>query len=286
MNKTDVLKLFSKANQIPFRQPNYNHRCTNQCTLWHWKRGLATVCHEHRTVHFCGSACKVAEPSPGNEGMTCPITGYVVGTVPGERLQGNAFAKFGSSMTHNMASKGPAQSKSASYIQFCITETVETLFTSPVRKQMLLKTTLGIAGKIRMCLCKNNNSFRKASALLTRELKSSDHRLNGCVSIDHPYLKTLSVAIARYWGKFKFVGRQAVIHAFTAAVVDLLRNGFVLGDVVMIPKNEFVANFAPTQQQMPIILKIPSKVITGTTNQIYAESKTEDGVPLLQKRFV
>lgn len=286
MNEQEALICFSRVHKVPIRQPNYNHRCTNKCALWHWKKGVATVCHEHRTVHFCGSDCTIAQPSPGNEGMTCPITGYVVGMVPGEYLQGNAFDKFGSSMAHNTASKGPPQCKLTSTIQFCIARTIEILFTSPMRKQMLLKTTLGIAGKIRSSLCKSRNSFREASVVITRGLQLANQKLNGVVSDDHPYLKTLSTAIAKYWGKFNFTGRQVVIYAFTAAVVDLLRTGFLLGDVVMVPKDTFVAQFAPTQQQMPLLLKIPSKTITAATNQIYFESKTEDGVPLLQKRFV
>lgn len=274
-----VLQSFFYTNKITPSKP-FQHHCTENCKLWRQPNTNNYVCTQTYSVHVCGEFCNRCIPSRNNEGLVCPLTGIVVGSIfpvvmqPGS-MGGPGDIKCVLSTIVRRTSNSTRRDDSA--IKRNIDSALAMLYRSEARRILSEKKEERMCRFIKKEL-RRGQSFTEINAQLTAKYATSPY--NYCLSKQFAVtLKQMSSRILKHWCKFKFRPLKKIIFAFVGALITLLGTGRVIDGVTLYPRVEGLQLAQPDEADLGPLLNVSCRNITKMIKNILSMSVHSGGMP-------
>ena len=245
--------------------------CTPSCKFWECKQQNAFVCKCNFSVHFCGSKCKIPPIElPNKEGYACPLTQQV----HKDRVMVNnaTFGKDGKMLftwgfPHKIKTRGPKKTVTKKKEIFSENECYQMMLDclTGTHRQKMRKIQLKRACKN---IEKHVKRVYKNNKLITfcnlRHIIHTARQKLGPKSLKesrYNHIKELSKKITQHVHKHPecFVQCKEVI---VATWLTLLSTGVTVDNIVVIKKDECIAEHMPPPALMAMLPKVHCRSIS------------------------
>jgi hypothetical protein len=274
-----ITEFFAQTNTHPFK-PNPNHTCNTHTCRFYRAKNRITVCKQSLQTHRCGKQCDKSTTQQASEGLTCLISGYVVGPplqfqTPKICQRTKTFKRHweitSSRKKHNPNTREKIKKQTA--------DAIAAIFTSKQRNTMAKAARQRTAARIAKTLKESKSKIHLFSLMNIAKQEINENK-NALTSAAEHVPEKLQENITAQIAKMKQQGLKLKnVPIATAAILSIAQHGLAVKKCTLVEKSHFANTFMPSQQQLGAINSLHARAITLAIRQIKAHLVTKNGLP-------